>query len=904
MSVERLSAALADRYRIQRELGQGGMATVYLAEDLKHDRKVAIKVLKPELAAVLGADRFVVEIKTTASLQHPHILPLFDSGTADGFLFYVMPYIEGVTIREKLNRETQFGVDEAVRIAREIADALDYAHRHGVIHRDIKPENILLHDGRAMVMDFGIALAVSAAAGGRMTETGLSLGTPHYMSPEQATAEKEITGRSDVYSLASVLYEMLAGDPPFTASSAQAVIMKIITEQPAPITTRRKSVPPNVTAAVAKALEKLPADRFSSAAEFSQALADRAFSSGGAPVAHGASRAGRRAWELAAAALVGIVVGAVALFALARPATEERQVVRFAAPIDASQRLNNNVSYDMPFILSPDGTRIAYVAFDSGSALGKIHVRQLDQLTAVTLPGTDDAIDLFFSPDGKWIGFIGQRDLMLRKVAVTGGPVSIVARDVRATVGAPSWGDDNSIAYTDRSGNLLRITATRESPDTLLVAATFGAIGAPRILPGSRAMLIATCRKDPAAPGVCVEQIDVLDIATRKARRLVENALRGWYVPGGYLVFGTNEGGLYGVRFDAATWTIAGAPVALLDGIVTGVRASVPRLSVASESGTMAYLSGKSSEDAVLTQVDRAGHAQVIVTKPEPYSGPRLSPDGQRIVVQMRDAKGTPQIWMHDRVSTTTTQLTFDGQNIRPDWSPDGRRVAFSTNRIVGKHYLWSMPVDGSDKGERVGTGPEIDGTAPVSWTRDGKWIVTDGLPDGAAASGSEDVFALPTSGTTRMMRPVVATPVNEQAGEVSPDGKWIAYVSNDVGRYQVYVQPFLTPGGRTLVSAGGAAEPAWASNEELVYVNTDADSMVSAHLQFGPATTVRRTTLFDHRPFLAGGPSQRGYDVSRDGRTFVFARPVLQQAAVAPIVVLHWSDEVKRLISASGARQ
>ena len=246
---DRLATALADRYRIERELGAGGMATVYLAADLKHDRKVAIKVLKPELAAVLGADRFVVEIKTTASLSHPHILPLFDSGTADGFLFYVMPYIKGETIREKLNRETQFGVDEAVPIAREVADALDYAHRNGVIHRDIKLENILLHDGRAMVMDFGIALAVSAAAGGRMTETGLSLGTPHYMSPEQATAEKEITGRSDIYSLASVLYEMLAGVPPHEGGSAQQTIMRILTDTPRPVTEFRKAVPPNVAEA-------------------------------------------------------------------------------------------------------------------------------------------------------------------------------------------------------------------------------------------------------------------------------------------------------------------------------------------------------------------------------------------------------------------------------------------------------------------------------------------------------------------------------------------------------------------------------------------------------------------------------------------------------------------------------
>jgi serine/threonine protein kinase len=270
----RLTAALSGRYRIARELGASGMATVYLAEDLKHHRQVAIKVLKPELAAVLGAERFVQEITTTAQLQHPHILPVFDSGTADGFLFYVMPYVEGETLRERLDREKQLGVEEAVRIAREVADALDYAHRREVIHRDIKPENILLHDSRPMVADFGIALAVSAAAGGRMTETGMSLGTPYYMSPEQATAEKELTGRSDVYSLASVLYEMLTGDPPHVGSSAQQIIVRIIADPVRPVGEVRKSVPGNVAAAVGKALEKLAADRFESAKAFADALAD------------------------------------------------------------------------------------------------------------------------------------------------------------------------------------------------------------------------------------------------------------------------------------------------------------------------------------------------------------------------------------------------------------------------------------------------------------------------------------------------------------------------------------------------------------------------------------------------------------------------------------------------------
>jgi eukaryotic-like serine/threonine-protein kinase len=277
-SIERLRTALADRYRIERELGQGGMATVYLAEDLKHRRNVALKVLKPELAAVLGAERFVQEITTTASLQHPHILPLFDSGSADGFLFYVMPFIDGETLRSKLDRERQLGIDEAVTIASNVADALDYAHRRGVIHRDIKPENILLHDGRPMVADFGIALALSAAAGGRMTETGLSLGTPHYMSPEQATAEKEITARADVYSLGSVLYEMLTGNPPHVGATAQQIIMRIITDTPRPVTEVRKAVPPNVAAAVSQSLEKLPADRFESAAAFAQALKNPGFS--------------------------------------------------------------------------------------------------------------------------------------------------------------------------------------------------------------------------------------------------------------------------------------------------------------------------------------------------------------------------------------------------------------------------------------------------------------------------------------------------------------------------------------------------------------------------------------------------------------------------------------------------
>jgi len=267
-----LTNSLAGRYFVEREIGAGGMATVYVARDLRHERRVALKVLKPELGAVLGVDRFLSEIKVTANLQHPNLLPLFDSGEADGRLFYVMPYVEGESLRRRIDREKQLPVDEAVHIATSIAAALDYAHRHGVIHRDLKPENILLHEGQPLIADFGIALAVSNAGGTRVTQTGLSLGTPQYMSPEQATGDRAIDGRTDIYSLGAVLYEMLTGDPPHLGSTAQAVIAKVLTDRPRSVRTTRASVPANVSAAIDRALEKLPADRFPTAHDFAESL--------------------------------------------------------------------------------------------------------------------------------------------------------------------------------------------------------------------------------------------------------------------------------------------------------------------------------------------------------------------------------------------------------------------------------------------------------------------------------------------------------------------------------------------------------------------------------------------------------------------------------------------------------
>ena len=297
--IEQLNAALTGRYRLERELGEGGMATVYLARDLRHDRQVAVKVLKPELAAVLGAERFLREIQVTANLQHPHILPLYDSGTAEGVLFYVMPLVRGQSLRERLTREKQLPVDDTVRIIRQVAGALEYAHRQGIIHRDIKPENILLQDGEALLSDFGIALALHEAGAGRLTGTGLSIGTAQYMSPEQATAERDLDARSDIYALGAVTYEMLAGEPPVTGPTARAIVAKLLTARPTPLRVVRDGVPAPVDDAVLRALAKTPTDRFGSAREFGDALAappaPKLWASGGRP---------RRLGAVALAALV------------------------------------------------------------------------------------------------------------------------------------------------------------------------------------------------------------------------------------------------------------------------------------------------------------------------------------------------------------------------------------------------------------------------------------------------------------------------------------------------------------------------------------------------------------------------------------------------------------------------
>ena len=557
--ITRLNAALEGRYAIERELGEGGMATVYLADDLKHERKVALKVLKPELAAVVGAERFLAEIKTTANLQHPHILPLFDSGEADSFLFYVMPYVEGETLRDRIDREKQLPVDEAVKITTDLAEALDYAHRHKIIHRDIKPANILIHEGRPLIADFGIALAVGVAGGGRLTETGLSVGTPHYMSPEQATGDQAVGVATDIYALGAVLYEMLVGEPPYTGSTAQAILGKIIQGKTASATEERASVPANVDAAIRKALEKLPADRFTGAQDFAGALADPGFRHGELATAGVAANVGP--WRRLAVVLTALatVFGAVAGWSLLRP-EPPMPVARFESPFRDGQ---GPVTFGAgSFDLSPDGSMLVYRG-PSDQAASQLWMRRWDDLDASPIRETGvSGRQLAVSPDGRQLAF--RQGQEVKVLAFEGGPVRTLI-----VGGWPRWGPDGYI-YVLQGAVTVRVPVTGGEPEpvTPVVENQVYGLGSwvADFLPDGEVALVSVNANTNANIGGGEFEIHALRLDTGEMTPLTPGTFPR-YSGSGHLTFIASDGSLMAAPFDASKMEITGPSVPLVENV-------------------------------------------------------------------------------------------------------------------------------------------------------------------------------------------------------------------------------------------------------------------------------------------------------------------------------------------------
>jgi eukaryotic-like serine/threonine-protein kinase len=827
--IERLKAALQGRYRIEREIGAGGMATVYVARDERHDRRVAVKVLRAELAALVGAQRFLAEIRTTAALQHPHILPLFDSGEADGFLFYVMPYVEGDTLRDRLEREKQLPIDEAVRIAAEVADALDYAHRQGIVHRDVKPANVLLQDGRALVADFGIALAVRQAGGDRFTETGLSLGTPHYMSPEQAVGDRSVDARSDVFALGCVLYEMLAGQPPHVGPNAQAVLAKVLTAEPRPVREARRSVPAHVEATVMKALEKLPADRFASAGEFARALRDptaapvRTAAYAGASSDASGAGSGARSLPSRRALIVTsgfLLLAVIALGILALALLNGREV-----PVTSPWVTRVLLDIDIATLagghsLSADGRVMAW------STAEGIRVRTFDRLDDRLIPNTAGAGPIALSSDGREVGYIREQEL--RVVAIDGGASRRLA-ELGERANLVRWTEAGWIFFDEglasgvvrfgrvhsRSGVLEHIETADStlgfSPTDILAGEThalgiawqFGA-------PGPSA--------DPLEPRIAALDLNtgaITDLGTGLFPRHEPNTR--------HLLFVRN-GTLMAVPFDAHRIETTGPPFAVME--------SVGDYDVARDGTLFALLGPLGFNLPVL--LDREGRRHDVLaglSDQYDFQNAYFSPDGGRLVLEMRlSGEDSTNIWVWDLPDGPLARLTWDAGK-RPAWTPDGQTILFARH-----DGIYRVPADATGPGQRV-----LQGTG-IGWIQ--------ATPDGGVifdrTDGSQYDIATASLSGTDSIRLLLDGPWNEEDPMVSPDGRWLAYESDETGSRQVYVMPFGRPGRGRQVSIAGGNNPVWSRSGRELFLRNNQGELEALRVRLDPTfEVVAREILF-----------------------------------------------------------
>ena len=876
-TVDRLNAALDGRYAIERELGEGGMATVYLADDLKHERKVALKVLRPELAAVVGAERFLAEIKTTANLQHPHILPLFDSGEADGFLFYVMPYVEGETLRDRIDREKQLPVDEALGIATAIANALQTAHEAGVVHRDIKPGNILLSRGEPLVADFGIALAVGAAGGSRLTETGLSVGTPYYMSPEQATGDQVVGPASDTYALACVLYETLVGEPPYLGNTSQAVLGKIIQGIPVSATAVRKSVPVNVDAAIRKALEKLPADRFTRAQDFARALADPTFRHGVDAAAATAASAGPWKWVAAGMTAVAGIASVFAFSSLIGP-EPGRRIERFAVPFLEGQEttyigLNG-------FDLSPDGSMLVYRwNAESGQIL---MVRRWDDLTATPVRESAGATAPAVSFDGLEVAF--EQDGLIKVAAFSGGPVRTLTPGRQ-----PEWGPDGFVYATTDSGTV-RVPSTGGAVEYMSRLAEGDAEHRVHgVLPGGRGALLWV-----AQPGGA-EEIRGLDLGSGEMTPIVDGR---WprYLPSGHLVYGTADGTMMAARFDPDRMELLGTPIAVMDGLTFWSLADDGKLFYSSGG-----LGGAAGPRLQLAWVTRTGQASAVDPTWTFRRGidnatrVSLSPDGSMVALR-EFSQGGYDIWLKRLDTGPRSRLTFDEAHEKmPVWEPGGRNVTYLSDRN-GNFDVWSKAADGTGEPELL---LDLDeDLRNIDWSPDGEWLLL--------WTAGNDILGYRLGEDSEPTR-LLAETYNEFDPAVSPDGRWIAYASNETGADEVYVRPFPdVSAGRWQVSSEPARYPRWAHGGRELYFQEDGPQPSVWMVEFETTEIFRpgAPSLLFESPGGWSGSALFGvpYDVADGDERFLI--PLLAgsaggDGAAAPSLVLvnNFFEELTRLV-------
>ncbi len=883
-SLATLKQSLADRYDIEREIGAGGMATVYLARDLRHDRYVALKLLNPELGAVLGVERFLAEIKVTANLQHPNLLPLFDSGEVDGLLFYVMPYVEGETLRHRLDREKQLPVDEAVRISVAIANALDYAHKHGVIHRDLKPENILLQEGQPVVADFGIALAVSKAGGNRITQTGLSLGTPSYMSPEQATGDRIIDARSDIYSLGAITYELLTGEPPHVGSTSQAVIARMLTDKPRPIRTTRSSVPEYVEDAVQRALEKLPADRYATVREYADALQGRIEVGAGAAARTSARKhqVGRLTWRKRLLDPLVLGLATLSLVFLVAALTRGRdgtapaiQSIRFLLSTPDSARAFDN--YPWPAAISPDGTTLVYpVQTPAGIVL---YAQRTNQLEARPIPGTAGGSQPLFSPDGQWLAY--EKGGKLWKVRLDGS-ASIAVVEAGSNNGA-DWTTQDDFILGSEGGRhgLSRVSAS--GGELLEFAIPNKSKGEtdylwPIAFPDGKMVVFAIWKGNLSSSQLATASADgtVVPLGLKGIRPLA--------VVGRTLVYVQADGSVLAIRLDRSGRHGDGKPAPVLDPVKVVAAFNGNSGIFVSSGGALVTSVGGSRSQITWTASD--GSAKPILQETRDFATPRLSPDGSKVAVGVFD-HGKSDIWIHDIPTGTFSRLSSLPAAVSPSWMPDGERVAYVGIGEQERFAIWVQRADGGSPAKRVFDVPSV--VAGVTVSPDGLSFLYTAIRNNAWA-----LFRV-TPETSREAVLYITASTSTWAPRFSPDGHWVALEADESGRSEVYARSFPNPTDRVQISAGGGNKPAWSADGSTIFYQSGT-VLMAAKLSLVPSLRViaRDTAIKTIGPVF-GGAFIANYDVARDGR-FLGLSP--NEDDYQLVVVPNWLPELEQRLA------
>ncbi|MBI3005651.1 MAG: serine/threonine-protein kinase [Ignavibacteriales bacterium] len=887
-------------YKILEKLGEGGMGVVYKAQDTTLDRLVALKFLPPHVSSSSDDKvRFTQEAKSAAALSHPNICTIYGVEEHDAQYFIVMEYVEGRTLKEMKNN---MPLKQAIDIGIQLSDGLAAAHEKGIVHRDIKPENIMVRkDGRVQIMDFGLAKLKGAS---RLTKEGSTVGTAGYMSPEQVQG-LETDHRTDIFSLGVVLYELFSGQSPFKAAHETAIAYEIVNVDPEPISSIRGEIDPQIDAIVLEALQKEPSERYQSVAEIAKELrrfkreSSRTRVSRVTAARHVPKMSedqppkvflGLRSRELLFAAAAGFFLVIALVFAIIHFLDTPVEVRSFRStilPPDKATLINTvNGSH---IALSPDGRMLAFVARDS---IGKtlLWVRSLSALSGQPLSGTDGAEYPFWSPDNRHVGFFAGGKL--RKIETSGGPPQTICEALAGRGG--SWNQDGVIVFTSGTSRpLSRVSAAGGVATIITTLDTSRSERGhrwPHFLPDGKHILFLS-RTAPSGSSE-TDAIHVASLDSTEESKLLFHASSNVAYAGGHLLY-LREQSLMAQPFDAARLQLTGDAFPIAEQIQFVAIASSAVFSV-SQNGVLVYQVGGVQAGTQFTWFDRKGKPLGSIRKPGSYFRFRLSPDNRRVAVEVVEPQSNTgfDIWLVDFARDIWTRFTFNPAIDRdPVWSPDGSRIVFDSFR-KGSADLYQRISSGAVNEEVLFE--SMNNKYPTDWSMDGKYLV---YTEVSAGETRPDLWVLPHTGD-RKPKIFLQTEFSERRGVFSSDGKWIAYESDESGRFQIYVRPFPEPGAPTQVSTAGGSWPRWRRDGKEIFFITDNNAVMAAEVRMSRSAievgAVRQ--LFVVNAFRGANFNVNGYDVTADGQRFLVNTIVGETAQSPPItLVLNWQADVKK---------